>query len=208
MISCRPHSSPPRRFISSFLAALLLVYLNPRVCGQSAPTLKIVVLEGEGAINNIRLSRAKEPVVQVQDQTGLTLSGVPVTFLLPSQGAGGLFGDGGTSLNATTDDKGVAVGRGLKPNKTAGQFQIRVIASHQGQTASANITQVNAEPAEARGGSSKTIAILAVVGGVAVGAAVLGLSRNKDARTTPSPPAAAPSPSTVITAGTPSFGPP
>ena len=33
-------------------------------------SVKIVILEGQGAINNIHLRRAKEPVVQVTEESG------------------------------------------------------------------------------------------------------------------------------------------
>src|SRR4051812_20333682 len=35
---------------------------------QVAPMLNLVVIEGEGAVNNIRQRTAREPVVQVQDE--------------------------------------------------------------------------------------------------------------------------------------------
>src|SRR5438094_104578 len=130
-----------------------------------AQTLRIVVVEGDGAVNNIHLERAKEPVIRVEKADGSALSGAGVHFLAPVQGPGASFFDGAPSLTTLTDVEGRAIGRGLKPNKIPGQFEIRVTASYAGDTATAKILQTNAEPVELGRHSSKTLAILAIVGG-------------------------------------------
>ena len=185
------------------LATQFLAVLLCAVLARSATTVpRIEVLEGDGAINNIRLHRAKEPVVQVLDQDGHPIPNAAVTFLLPSKGASGTFTDGQSSLTVMTDDKGRAVGHGLRPNGSAGQFEIRVTTSFEGQAATANIMQTNAEPAQG-GGSSKTILIVALIGGAAAaGAAVALRGKSSSASTPPTNPGA------VISPGNPSFGPP
>lgn len=192
-----------RKFQWVTLATQSLALLLSAVLARSATTVpRIEVLEGDGAINNIRLHRAKEPVVRVVDQDGHPLPSVAVTFLLPGTGASGAFADGKTSLTVMTDEKGEAVGHGLRPNSSAGQFQIRVTTSFQGQAATANLSQTNAEPAQG-GISSKTILIVALAGGAAaVGAAVL--SKGKSSGSQP-PPA---NPGAIISPGNPVFGPP
>jgi hypothetical protein len=122
-----------------------------------------------------------------------------------------VFADGGPTATVLTDAEGRAIGRAFRTNKTAGRFEIRVTASHEGATAAARIVQTNAEPVElSRGGSSKKIAILAAVGGaVAVGAALA--ARGGGAATSSPTVAGAPAPpatGAVITAGNPTFGPP
>lgn len=179
----------------------LAVGLCAMLARSAATVPRVEVLEGDGAINNIRLHRAKEPVVRVVDEEGHPIPNVAVTFLLPGKGAGGTFADGQASLTVMTDEKGLAVGRGLRPNGSAGQFQIRVAASFQGQAATANISQTNAEPAQG-GVSSKTILILAAVGGAAAAGAAVALSKGKSTTTPPNNPGA------VINPGNPSFGPP
>src|SRR4029077_9496203 len=132
--------------------------------------LNLVVIEGEGAVNNIHQRSAREPVVQVQDENHKPVAGAIVVFMLPSNGAGGTFANGARTLTMTTDSQGQAVARGLKPNGVKGQYQIRVNASHNGQTASITIAQVNAvlsaTGGAAAGGaiSGKLIAVLAVGG--------------------------------------------
>ena len=183
---------------TQWLAVLLCAVL-----ARSATTVpRIVVIEGDGAINNIRLHHAKEPVVRVVDQDGHPIPNVAVTFLLPGKGAGGTFADGQSSLTVMTDENGRAVGHGLRPNGNAGQFEIRVTTSFEGQAATANIMQTNAEPAQG-GGSSKTILIVALIGGAAAaGAAVALRGKSSSASTPPTNPGA------VISPGNPSFGPP
>jgi hypothetical protein len=185
------------------LATQCLTVLLCAALARSATTVpRIEVLEGDGAINNIRQHRAKEPVVRVMDQDDHPIPNVAVTFLLPGKGAGGTFADGQSSLTVMTDDAGRAVAHGLRPNGSAGQFEIRVTTSFEGQAATANIQQTNAEPAQG-GGSSKTILIVALIGGAAAAGAAVALKGKSSS--TAAPPT---SPGAVISPGNPSFGPP
>ncbi len=184
------------RWASQLLAVLMCVSL----ARPAATVPRISVVEGDGAINNIRLHHAKEPVVRVEDQDGQPIPNVAVSFVLPGQGASGEFADGKTVLTVMTDDKGVAVGRGLRPNNSAGQFQIRVTVSYQGQAATANITQTNAEPAQG-GKSSKTLLLVAIIGGAVAAGAALALGKGKSSSgSTSTPP---PATGVVITPGGP-----
>lgn len=184
-------------------AQSLAVLLCALLARSATPVPRIEVLEGDGAINNIRLHRAKEPVVRVVDRDGHPIPNVAVTFLLPSQGAGGTFADGKTLLTVMSDNNGQAVAHGLRPNGTAGQFQIRVSTSFEGQTATASLSQTNAEPAQG-GGSSKTILILSLVGGAAAAGAAVALGKGKSSSSTTT----TTNPGAVISPGNPSFGPP
>src|SRR5262245_38274434 len=134
------------RSISSVLAWLLMwqgfgAVVNAQV--TAAPKLKIVILDGEGAINDIKQGTAREPIVEIRDENDRPVSGALVVFTLPDRGAGGVFADGSKSLMVHTDSKGQVVARGLRPNKTAGEFRVRVDASHQGLTANTTIAQTN-----------------------------------------------------------------
>ena len=187
------------------MSALMPVAARSQAPPSNRPgRLQIVVAEGDGAINDIRSRRAKEPVVVVQDEAGRPVSGAVVHFILPGTGAGGVFG-GESSLTVTTDARGRAVGRGLRPNRVAGPFQIRVTASNRGQVASAVVRQTNVEPAAGAGKASKKIVILALIGGAIAGGA-LAASRGGNAAPAAIP-AAAP-PGTIVTPGTPVAGPP
>lgn len=157
--------------------ATLLVLLVSTLFGQDAKPpsrLKVVVVEGDGAINNIRQHRAKEPVVLVLDQNSMPVSGASVTFLAPDSGPAGEFGGGVRMLAVVTDDQGRAAGRGFTPNATAGNFEIRVVASYMGEMADAIVHQTNAQPAEGAGSRfpKKYMLIGLIGGGVAAGLAV------------------------------------
>jgi hypothetical protein len=199
------------RLISVLLVQILV--LNPGPVGlyaqdQTPTKLNIVILEGEGAINNIRQRVARESIVQVEDENRKPVAGAVVTFFLPEQGASGVFPNGARSLTVTTDQSGRAVARGIRLNSATGEMQIRVSASFKGLTASAVINQSSTAAAAAAAGgiSGKTLAlIIGIAAGAAVGAAV-GLSGGSSS-TSPSP-APTPTPPTVVTPGTPSVGPP
>ena len=179
------------------LALVGLFVIDLTLAAQDG-SLHVVVLEGDGAINNIRSPRAKEPMVRVEDANNRGVAGAVVTFLLPADGAGAVFGDGGSSLTLTTDDRGEAVARGLHANRTTGTFQIRVSASGGGRTAAAAITQTNVDPGSHT--SSRKIALIAILGGVAAGGAAVALSGGKAKAASPPPPA------TIVVPGTPAFG--
>ena len=151
---------------------LLSLVLALEAAQTGPPKLKIVVLEGQNAVNNIRQRTARDPVVEIRDESDRPVAGATVTFLLPESGPSGIFPNGSRMVTTVSDEKGQAAGLGLRPNKLAGDFQIRVTASHQGQTASAAISQTNAgTPPSAVSG--KSMAMVALAGAAAVGGALL-----------------------------------
>jgi len=168
-----------------------------------ATAIKIVVQEGQGAINNIQQHRAKEPVIQVLHEDGEPVVGASVIFQLPDDGPGGAFADDSKMLTVQTDDKGQAVAHGLHPNQVAGKFQIRVTASFHGQTASAVVSQINAEPGVAKSGNGKLVLILAIVGGAAAAGAAAALGHKGSS--TPAAAGVSAPPSTVLLPGNPSI---
>jgi len=194
---------PARHAAAAAGVRLLSVLLCVGLAHAQGVTPRIEVVEGEGAINNVAVHRAKEPVVRVVDQDGKPLPNVAVTFLLPDRGAGGSFADGRNSLTTLTDAQGQAVGTGLRPNNTAGQFQIRVSASYEGQVATAVVTQTNAA-AQAKS-SSKTLLIVLAVAGVAAAGAGAALGKGHSSSPSTPPPVIS---GVTITPGTPRFTPP
>ena len=180
----------PRVLVGLFIVNLTLVAQDG--------LLHVVVLEGGGAINNIRLPRAKEPIIRVEDANNQGVAGAIVTFLLPASGAGAFFGDGGRSLTMTTDDRGEVVARGLHANRIAGTFQIRVSASRGGQIAAASITQTNVDPGSRT--SSRKIALLAILGGAVAVGVVVAVHGGKATSASPAPSV------TIVVPGIPTFG--
>src|SRR5215813_10997170 len=140
MVTRRPNMT----WLCIILSFLLVFPLSPIAAQPQAGTaslLNIVVVEGEGAINNIRQRTAREPIVQVEDENHKPVAGAFVTFTLPSNGASGSFANGARTLTVATDNQGRAVAQGLRPNTVKGRMEIRVNASHSGRTASTVITQ-------------------------------------------------------------------
>jgi hypothetical protein len=196
------------RFLCVMLAYLLALQMMPPPAmaqEQPKPKLNIVIIEGEGAVNNIKQRTAREPIVQVEDENHRPLAGASVVFLLPDSGPSGVFANGTRMMTVLTDQQGRAVATGLRPNSVVGKFQIRVNASYQGMTGNATVAQSNAMAAAAgaAGVSGKVIAIIAVAGGAAAGG-VLAATRGGGAKAPPTQP---PTP-IVITPGTPSVGAP
>jgi hypothetical protein len=160
-------------------------------------SIHVVILEGDGAINNVRSQHTKEPIIRVEDANNRGVAGAVVTFVLPADGAGAVFGNGGRSLTLSADDRGEAVARGLHANHTAGSFQIRVTASQGGRSASASISQTNVDPGAH---ASRKIVLLAIVGGAAAGVAAVAL-HGGNTKSTP-----AGQPGTVVVPGNPTLG--
>ena len=187
-------------------AAVCLLVVNPWTvpirAQEPPPKLEIVVIEGEGVINNVNERLTHEPSIQVQDQNQKPIAGASVVFFLPNQGPSGAFFDGTKTLTITTDAQGRAVARGIKLNGIAGQMQIRVTASSGGQTATAIVTQTNIGGGGK--GLSKTAKIIIIVALIAGGTAgAIAATRGGSSSSTP-----AATPPITITAGTPTVGAP
>jgi len=168
---------------SVLLCALLATPPEGAQAAQAEPPteLNIVIVQGEGAVNNLRQRVVREPIVRVEDQNHKPVAGAAVSFLLPGNGAGGTFANGAKLLTVTTDANGQAVARGLRTNNVAGQYKIQVTASFGTVSATATISFVNAAGAAAAAGgmaaSTKLIIILAVAGAAAAGGAAYAVTR-------------------------------
>ena len=143
---------------------------------QTMPTLlNIVVVEGDGAINNIRQRVARDPVVRVEDENHKPIAGAAVVFTLPTEGATGDFA-GQKTITVTTDAKGLAVGKSMKLNPIPGKVPIHVTASYRGLSARMTINQVAVVPPGEKAGTSAGSghhgALIGVL--VALGAAAAG----------------------------------
>lgn len=192
------------RMVVLFLSCLLV--FTGSLGAQARTGLKVLVIDGEGAINNIQLGTGREPVVEVRDDNDKPVPGAKVTFSLPEKGPGGTFFGASRNLTITTNEQGRASGTGFRPNMYEGRFQIQVAAAHGDRTATATITQSNVLPTggvnraagKKRFGAGKIIAVVAV-------AAIVGIiagTRGDDEAPR------APVPGTTITPGTVSVGTP
>jgi hypothetical protein len=195
-------------FYQAVALVLCLLLVQGPVIAQVRPGLKIVVVEGEGAINNIQLGAGKEPSVEVRDESERPVSGAKVTFTLPERGPGGTFFGASRTVTVPTNEQGRATATGFRPNLQEGRFQIQVTAAAGEKTATTVITQSNALPtgglnrvAPKKGfGRGKIIGILVAVG-IAAGIAA---AASRDEETTTATTAAG----TSITPGVISVGTP
>jgi hypothetical protein len=153
--------------INFFLTALLL--LAASAFGQTRGFLKVAVIDGDGAFNDIKNKAGHPPAVEVRDESNVAVSGAEVVFTLPALGAGGTFTNGQRSMKATTDARGIATAESFRPNTTEGRFAITVAASYMGKQGSAMVGQSNTLAASSHS-NKKLWIILGVVGGGAAGA--------------------------------------
>ena len=150
------------RMARPMLAAMLIAFLCARPALALAPSpveedalpsapspagpqkIEIEILDGEGALNNIKQRVAREPIVQVQDENHKPVAGALILFSVRpgSNGASATF-NGGATLSTRTDANGQAVGIGLVPNRIKGNFIISVTATVGVLTAVALIHQQN-----------------------------------------------------------------
>ena len=124
---------------------------DPAAQEQATSRFTIVVLDGEGVINNVKRRTARDVIVQVEDVDHRPVAGATVAFLVPSSGPSGTFTGGSRLLTVFTDQRGRAVAKAFRPNSLPGGFKINVTASFQGQRASAAISQTNAIAGAAAG---------------------------------------------------------
>jgi hypothetical protein len=182
----------------SLALGLSFLITFPPLHAQTLPTeLNIVVVEGEGAINNVRQRTAREPVVRVEDENHKPIVGAAVVFTLPTEGPTGMFPNGGKSLTMLTDREGMATAQGLRLNQTAGKMPIHVNASYRGLTARTSITQYSVLPPGAKassgGGHGVLIAVLVALGAAAAGGgAYLATHKSGSSTASITPPAVTP----------------
>jgi hypothetical protein len=167
----------------------LLVILSFLAFSQPQPTapipgtpgegrLKIFVLQGNGAINNVKSGLSTAPVVEVRDLNDRPLEGVTVTFEVPASGPGAFFPQGKFSLTTRTDANGQAGATGFAANPQTGKFNIKVTATLGSDSTTVEIAQTNSntlfaiDSRKKSGISKKTWWIIA---GVAAAGLTVGL---------------------------------
>lgn len=171
----------PRNLLRLWLVAVALGSGTLFVSAQQGlpVSLRIVVIEGEGAVNIIQQKTAVAPLVEVRDRNDQPVAGAVVRFAIQRGKAS--FG-GATSLSVITDASGRAAAAGFSPTASGG-LRIVATATAEGHTATATIAQTTvATAAEASSaiagvgagtnGGTSNLAIVGIVGGA--GAGILG----------------------------------
>ena len=164
--------------VRTLIAAILAVLFTQ----TQPPALRIVVIEGEGAVNIIQQKTAVRPLVEVRDRNNVPVSGATVTFTIAG-GKSAAFAGGAQTLTLTTNAAGQAAAGGFSA-MAPGAVQIQVQAAFQGQLATAAITQTNfataaaaaqagaAGGAAAGGGGGISGMTIGIVGAAVAGGAV------------------------------------
>jgi len=172
---------------------------------QPAGDLKIIVVKGEGAQNNVR-SRSAEPlVVEVRDASDKPVERAEVVFQLPAYGPSGVFNGWMRNQLVRTNSEGRAESTGYTPNDEQGRFNIKVTATSGTKSSSAVIAQSNisgAGASELKKDRSKMWKILAVVGAAGLTGGIIAATRGGDSSS--SAPVSVPitiSPGTVTVGG-------
>jgi hypothetical protein len=92
--------------------------------------LMITILDGDGALNNIRQRDAREPIVQVTDENHKPVAGALVLFTIHggANGASATF-EGAQTLTVRTGEDGIAHASGMQVAKSPGSFTVSVTAT-------------------------------------------------------------------------------
>ncbi|HTM47552.1 MAG TPA: hypothetical protein VL285_02655 [Bryobacteraceae bacterium] len=143
-----------------------------------------MVVQGEGAENNVRTRSATQPVVEVRDEGDKPVPGAEVVFQLPPAGPGGVFNGWMRTQTARTGPEGRAQANGFAPNDEEGRFNIRVTATSGTKTSNAIIAQTNTR-GTGNGGhhaksNKKLWTIIAIVGVAALTGGIIAATRGGD----------------------------
>lgn len=155
--------------------ALLAHLAGAALSAQPSPALRIVVIEGEDAVNVIQQKTAVAPVVEIRDRNNLPVAGATVTFTIGGNTAS--FAGGLQTITVATNAAGQAAAVAINPI-ASGAVQIQVAAAFQGQAAAATIAQTNvltaAQAATAAGATSAGASSGSTGGSAAAGGAAGG----------------------------------
>ena len=142
-------------------------------------TLKIVVVQGEGAQNNIKARTATQPVVEVRDQQDKPVAGAEVVFQLPAAGPSGVFNGWMRNQTARTDAQGQASAQGFVPNDQPGRFNIKITATQGTRSASVVVAQSNVAGQNGKQASGSRKVLWTVVAIAAAGAIGGGIAASR-----------------------------
>lgn len=153
----------------------------PGAAGQPK-SLLITIVEGEGALNDIRTRTAREPIVEVDDENHKPVAGALVLFSLDKSGSSYASFAGVPSVSVRTDQAGRAVATGFQTTHKKGVYKVNVHASIGVIVADAIINETNIEvllsgngtpPAAVGVGSHHKV--IWIVSGVLAAGAVAGI---------------------------------
>jgi len=106
--------------------------------------LRVLVLEGEGAMNNLEMKVYAPLVIEIRDDNDKPVENAEVTFQLPATGPGGFFPGNQTTKVVKTNLQGQALASGFASNQQTGRFTIHVKAVSGDRFGEADVSQINA----------------------------------------------------------------
>jgi len=161
----------------TLVVLLNFIALTARGGQAQASAFRVVIVEGEGALNNIETRAAQELAVRVLDSAGRPVAGATVEFDGSGNGAGQLFANGSSHFAATTGANGIAIASGARNNGVAGAFTTSVHVSYQGQSiGEASIHQTNVSRQVAEISSKLQSNATTQAGGLALSTSVVGIA--------------------------------
>ncbi len=157
-------------------AFLLTIWVPLQAAAGDPASLKIRIVEGDGAAYALGSRSTRGIAVEVTDDTGKPVEEAAVSFRLPEDGPGGVFSNKSKTQIAATGRDGRASVWGMQWNRMPGTFEVRITVAkgdaRAGTVCSQSLTTATAPSARRSGGSHKWLWVaLAVAGGA--GAAVL-----------------------------------
>lgn len=145
-------------------------------------SLLITIVEGEGALNDIRTRTAREPIVEVDDENHKPVAGALVLFSLDKTGSSYANFSGLPTVSVRTDQAGRAVATGFKTTRKKGTYNIKVQATVGVLVADTIINETNIEVLiPEHGTTTATVGVgshhkvVWIVSGVLVAGAVAGI---------------------------------
>lgn len=181
-------------FAHSFLVAAIAIAAITTVMqvrAQAAPgetasqssqprSLFITVIEGEGALNDIRTRAAREPIVEVDDENHKPVAGALVLFSLDKSGSSFANFSGISSVSVQTNAAGHAAATGFQITQRKGTYNIHVQAKYGGLTAEGVIAESNLAVSSSGGAAPSAVSAFShkklwIVSSVLVAGAVAGI---------------------------------
>jgi hypothetical protein len=107
--------------VTLLMAALAFAAGDPAI-------LAIRIAEGDDAVYATGSRATRGLTVLITDEAGRPVDGATVSFVLPASGPSGIFSSGSRTEIATTHSDGRAAVWGMRWNRSAGPFEIRITA--------------------------------------------------------------------------------
>lgn len=160
----------------------------PAAQAPAPASIKLMVVQGEGAINNIEKRVVTEPIVEVRDQENRPVVGAEVVFTTPPSGPSATFFGASRTYTVKSDENGRARGTGLSPNVEEGTYPIDVTATLGNLQTSVSITQTNARAPELKTEKKNAIGwrlLTAIAAGAAAGIVAVSRRDSNNGASTP-----------------------